>query len=234
MARPPDSDDALALVRDEWLRRVEAEYRSAALTQHLVLWLIQLGCSPDLVRDGLRIVDDELVHAEMSHAVYAAAGGDGAPAIDRAGLALARSDAPLEDDVLRVGVRIFCLGETVAVPLFRHLREAAEEPSARQALDRILVDEVRHRDFGWTLLEWLLEAGDADAVRAQVSAELPGMLADLEHSYGDEAAARAADACPPEARRWGLAPASEYARVLARCRERDYRPRFDRLGIALP
>ena len=27
-------------VRDEWLRRVEQEYRSAATTHHLTLWLI--------------------------------------------------------------------------------------------------------------------------------------------------------------------------------------------------
>ena len=27
----------------EWMRRIEAEYRSAAVTQHLTLWLIQIG-----------------------------------------------------------------------------------------------------------------------------------------------------------------------------------------------
>src|SRR5579883_1834465 len=62
MARPPASN----VVRSEWLRRVEAEYRSAALTQHLTLWLIQVGASPDLVRAGLRIVRDEMTHAAMS------------------------------------------------------------------------------------------------------------------------------------------------------------------------
>ena len=47
-----DSDDAVPAsnaVRAEWARRVEAEYRSAAITQHLTLWLIQMGASPDLI-----------------------------------------------------------------------------------------------------------------------------------------------------------------------------------------
>ncbi len=33
-------------VQHEWLRRVEAEYRSAAIAQHLTLWLTQIGASP--------------------------------------------------------------------------------------------------------------------------------------------------------------------------------------------
>ena len=50
-------------VRQQWLMRVEAEYRSAVLTQELTLWLMQAGASPDLIHDGLRIVEDELMHA---------------------------------------------------------------------------------------------------------------------------------------------------------------------------
>ena len=42
----------------------------------------------------------------------------------------------------------FCI---VAVRLFSRLRQNAAEPVALAALDRILRDEVRHRDFGWTL-----------------------------------------------------------------------------------
>lgn len=143
-AKVPRPTDA---VRREWLRRVEAEYRSAALTQHLTLWLIQIGASPDLVRGGLRIAGDEIAHAEMSHRAYVAAGGDGGASLVRETLELARTPGePLEHDVARVGVETFCLGETVAVPLFKELREPCTVPVARRALDRILRDEVRHRD----------------------------------------------------------------------------------------
>lgn len=215
-------------VRREWLRRVEAEYRSAAITQHLTLWLIQMGASPDLIDDGLRIVKDELAHARLSHRAYVAAGGREAPVLAREALGLRRREGePLEHDVTRAAVEIFCLGETIAVPLFKVLREDCSVPVARRALDRVLRDEVRHRDFGWTLLEWLLETPAAPAVRRLVEAELPGMLHRLRRSYG-----QGGRATIPEAdRAWGLMPSARYAAILERAVGRDYVPRFRKLGF---
>ena len=40
--------------------------------------------------------------------------------------------------MLRASVEIFCLGETLAVPLFKELREQCTVPVARRALDCIL------------------------------------------------------------------------------------------------
>src|SRR6185369_9097271 len=109
-------------VRNEWLRRVEAEYRSATITQQLTLWLIQIGASPDLIRAGLRIVSDELTHSEMSHRVYTAARGTDTPKIARETLGALPAPNPVEHAVVRVAVDVFCLGETIAVPLFKELR----------------------------------------------------------------------------------------------------------------
>ncbi len=220
-------------VRAEWARRVEAEYRSAAITQHLTLWLIQIGVSPDLIHDGIRIVTDELAHAELSHVTFVAAGGHGMQPIPRESLMLRqRPDEALEAAVARYGVEIFCLGETVAVPLFKVLREACVVPTARAALDRVLKDEVRHRDFGWTLLEHLLSLGAAPLVRQVVDAELAGMLARLRRNYapvgGEERSEISA-----EDRAWGLMPIARYGEILEHTLERDYRPRFARLGIAV-
>lgn len=213
-------------VREEWRARIAAEYTSAAIAQHLVLWLIQAGAPPDLIDAGLAIVADELAHSRLSHEVYAAAGGAAPPALDRDGLGLVRTEDTLERDILRACVRVFCLGETVAVPLFRHLRERCTEPIARAALDRILRDEVRHRDFGWDLLDWLLTL--ADDVPERVTAALPGMLAEVEASYGAANLAVAADdgEMPDEERAWGLAPPREYAEILVRAHARDFVPRF--------
>lgn len=226
------SDVALARVRAEWRARIAAEYTSAAITQHLVLWLIQAGAPPDLIDAGLAIVADELVHSRSSHEVYRAAGGSAPPALDRDQLGLARTAAPLEHDLRRVAVRVFCLGETVAVPLFARLREHCREPVARAALDRILRDEVRHRDFGWDLLDWLLALGLAPAT---VEAELPAMLGEVEASYGraNPVVADDAGAITELERAWGLAPPREYAEILAGAIEHDFRPRFAVRGIAL-
>lgn len=225
MTAPP----SVRVVR-EWRARIEAEYRSAALTQHFSLWLIQAGASPDLIADGLRIVTDELAHAELAHAVYCAAGGDTPPHIDRQALSLNARHRDLELDIARVGIEMFCLGETVAVPLFSHFRSACTEASARAALDRVLVDEVFHRDFGWTLLGWLCDGPWAEPVRALAVRELPEMFARLDDSYGDGAREPQSETADDD-RRWGVAPSHEYASILHRTVERDYEPRFARLGI---
>jgi hypothetical protein len=218
-------------VRREWLRRVEAEYRSAAITQHLTLWLIQIGASPDLVHAGLRIAGDEMTHAAMSHRVFSAAGGEGGPKLVRESLGLNRHDAePLEHDVTRVGVEVFCLGETVAVPLFKELREPCSVPSARRALDRILRDEVRHRDFGWTLLEWLLEHPLAKDVRAIIDRELPGWFARIRKSYAPPARGEEPKMSAEE-RAWGLMPVALYRSSVDKALTRDWGPRFHRLDI---
>jgi hypothetical protein len=219
---------ASANVRREWGNRVEAEYRSAAITQQVTLWLIQAGAPPDLITDGLRIVADELAHAQLSHEVYTAAAGDTEPRIDRGSLELPRRPAePVELDLARWGVEIFCLGETIAVPLFRRLREHCTVDPARRALDRILRDEVRHRQFGWDLFDWLLTHPAADNLRAAVRAELPRMFAGLERSYGEANASRQpAGAITDADRAWGLAPAAEYAEILERTFVREFAPRF--------
>lgn len=218
-------------VVEEWGRRVEAEYRSAAITQHLTLWLIQLGVSPDLIHDGLRIVADEMAHAELSHHVFVAAGGTQIKPLVRESLALSqRPNESLEEVVARWGVEIFCLGETVAVPLFKVLREKCTAPSARTALDRVLRDEVRHRDFGWSLLEYLLQSPHEPAVRAVLDRELEGMFRRIRSSYAPEGGQKQTT-IPQADRTWGLMAMARYAEILERTYTRDYKPRFAKLGV---
>lgn len=227
MSTPPASD----LVRTEWLHRVEAEYRSSALTQHLTLWLTQAGASPDLILAGLRISADEIDHADLSMETFVAAGGTGAPALARESLQHALNPAePLELAIARVGVDAFCLGETVAVPLFKQLREGCTVPVARRALDRILRDEVRHRDFGWTLLTWLLDGPHADDVRALLTRELPRYFARVRASYAP-AFAQKYDRIAEGDRAWGLIAPARYGEVVRRTLTRDWKPRFGRLGV---
>ncbi len=224
--------EASERARTEWLRRVEAEYRSAAITQELVLWLIRIAASPDLILDGLRIVKDELKHAELSHAVYVTGGGTAPPHIVRETLGIPRKTTtePLEHDVLRSGVEVFCLGETVAVRLFGELRSQCTVPAARRALDRILRDEVRHRDFGWALLEWLSETPDGAPLVEIARAELPRMFTRLRASYAPRGAQRERE-LPSSERAWGLMPTGLYADILHQVLERDYIPRFAKFGI---
>ena len=228
---PEPEPQASERVRIEWLRRVEAEYTSSAITAELVLWLIRLGASPDLIRDGLRIVDDELEHATLSHVVATRAGSQQRPELVQERLGLRRHpDRSLLLDAALQGVEVFCLGETVAVPLFVAMREGCTVPVARQALDRIVRDEVRHRDFGWTLLQWLLDT-HGEHVRRPIVDALPAMFARLHQSYGQDDFTHRHDEPDDADARWGLIPSPRYHQILLRTFERDYRPRFAHLGI---
>ena len=82
----------------------------------------------------------------------------------------------------------------------------------------------------------LLSTPLADEIPALLAASLPRMLAQLEESYGTGNTAVATDdgAITDADRAWGLAPPRDYAEILARTIERDYRPRFAARDITLP
>ncbi|HTU58634.1 MAG TPA: ferritin-like domain-containing protein, partial [Polyangiales bacterium] len=192
-------------VRVEWQRRVTAEYGPAAITHSLLGWLLRLGASPTLLHEATRIVDDELVHAEMAFAVLNAAGG-GAVALGGALGAEPEPGLSLLENTCALGVRVFCLGETVAVRLFKSLREGTTVEVARQALDRVLIDEVRHRDFGWLLLEWLAQQATWPKLSALIEGRLPAWFAELRVSYGSSDGS-----FDDTFRAWGLMSHAEYA-----------------------
>lgn len=227
-----------AAVIHEWGRRVEAEYRSAALTQELTLWLSRMSAPPALLHQGLRVADDEVVHAELSLAVFSEAGGQSVPTIAPGTLGAPRSGGSLALDVLHCTLRSFCLGETVAVRLFRKLRAHCTVAVARTALDRVLVDEVRHREFGWTLLEWLLappDAPDAGTNRREAERILPQLLEEQRRNYGGQAdSTTPPDTFPALRRAWGLMPVGEYRQTLHTCHLKDYTRLFGELDITIP
>lgn len=217
------------VVATEWARRVAAEYRSAALAQHLGLWLIQLGAPIELIERCAAVVADELVHAELSHAVCRAVGRSEPQVLDRSTLSLPSSEEPLELAALSACTATLCFGETVAVPLFRLLRAGCTEPVPRTALDRIRRDEGRHAAFGWLLLDWLLERTGDDGL-TWLGARIDRLSDGVVTAYGRGGG----PAVGEEARRWGLAPGHEYGEVLRTCWASELIPRFAARGLALP
>ena len=213
-------------VRQEWRRRVVAEYGSADITHSLLGWLLRLGASPTLLHEGARIIDDELVHAEMAFAVLREAGGGNVVLGGELGLEL-EPDLSLLANVCTQGTRVFCLGETVAVRLFKRLRGGATVDVARQALDRVLADEVRHRDFGWLLLEWLSHQSAWPELTKLIEQRLPIWFRELRRNYGTPSHTP----FDVSLRAWGLMPNAEYQAALEETLERDYVPRFAEYGI---
>lgn len=214
-------------VRKVWRRRVVAEYSSAAVTAELLHQVIVLGLSPDTLETCHRIVSDEIAHAELSREVVLAAGGseDDVIPIAREGLLSGRgSGDPLELQVLATVTDVFCCGETVAVPLFRAIREPTSEPVAVAALDRILRDESIHRAFGWDTLDELLELL-GETGRSWVRERAPGYMNRIRQAYRNRGGAE--DICTPTEVRWGRMEPRRYSEITETCIAEVITPRFE-------
>jgi hypothetical protein len=213
-------------VVEEWRRRVAAEYGSAGITAQVLTWGIQAGLPAPLLHTAARIVRDELDHAELSHGVVQALGGDGT-AVDLATEDLAfTADDGLLGNLARTVARSFCIGETLAVPYFAEMRRRAGHPAVLAALDRILADEAAHRAFGWDALDAIL--GIDPAVAPWLSERLPR----LKGTFAGYAAPPDAPALTEDERACGLLEHAEYAALFARTWAEDVAPRFARRGIA--
>ncbi|MBX2797524.1 MAG: ferritin-like domain-containing protein [Myxococcales bacterium] len=222
--------DPLRRIHEEWRNRVAAEYRSAALTAQVVHWTIMAALPEELVTRALRIVQDELDHARLSHDCLVALGGEDLPAV----LDATALQEPVTEGILAALVdsvtRNFCLGETLAVPLFNAMRKHTTHPAARKVLTRVLKDEARHRQFGWDALDALLEL-DVDGVTARVQQRLPSFLEDLRQAYAPEGTAEPLRA---DERAAGLLDLADYQSVFWGTVSEDLPRRFDNRGIEMP
>ncbi len=221
------------VISAEWRRRTESEYTSAAIAQQVTLWLIQLGAPPDLIRDGLGVVADELAHSELSAAVADSAGGTaGAPEIDPGALVLDDGGDRATALVSSI-LRFFCIGETLAVPLFGMLRRRCSVPVALRALDQVLRDETRHRQFGWDVLDWTLLVGGL-SVRDALAELAPVMLNEVASAYAAvDNGAETEAAMSPNVLAWGLAPASDYFSTVSTALAGDVLPRLLARGVLI-
>jgi len=206
-------------VREEWARRVAAEYRSAGITAQVLAWAIQAGLPPELLHLATRIVTDELDHARLSHEVLAAMGGEAEP------VPLAAADLEVAGPLPHALVRAFCLGETFAVPYFAAMLRGTTHPGARAVVERILRDEATHRAFGWEALDAVLALDPA--VVAPLRDAMPALVHDL-RGYADPPPA---PPVTPKERACGLLDHAEYAAIYAMTWAEDVRPRLVARGL---
>ena len=176
---------------------------------------MQLGASPDLVSDGLAIAADELRHSARCVEVFHAAGGTGAVPVDPSALVV-DATGDLVADLLKGVLRLFCLGETLAVAMFAEARTNASVPIAKDVLTEIVRDEVRHRAFGWDALGWLLEQGivATEQMHTQTQALIPDFAKWYPEPHADNIGALE--------RAWGLTPASVAHQLVRRAIEHDW------------
>ncbi|MEC8422787.1 MAG: ferritin-like domain-containing protein [Myxococcota bacterium] len=193
--------------------------------------MIQCGLPRALVDRAQRIVSDELDHAELAHQCMVDLGGRrDAVELDIASLAMLDDAAGPLASLVDTILHAFCLGETLAVPLFAAMRPHTVQPTAAAALQRLLRDEASHRAFGWDALDALLDI-DPCGVRARVKDRLPTALQTFEQAYG-----KVPDGPPltRAERAAGLLDGAAYRAAYHHALVDDIGPRLARRGIDLP
>lgn len=231
MPTPSKPELNTAEVQREWKARVVAEYHSAAFTAELLHKMLQIGAPYDLLYQAHRITKDEMIHAERSFSLYESVGGEeSAVTLREDTLTMPRYEARAFDQVACVAMHSFCLGETLAVPLFRAMARKTTKHRAKLLIQRIVKDESTHREFGWALLDYLCEV-DANRVRALAATHLPGFIAEFKTGYGT--VPDIPEEVGPAEEAYGLMPRTRYASVFDETMRQVILPRFLKRSISL-
>lgn len=160
-----------------WLEDAQAEHASVAAFSRLSLELLAAGAPPRLLEQTHRAALDEVRHAQACFALASAyAGQDLAAGAFPEAVAPGRRAQPVDRDgwlgVLATdSLRDGCLGEGYAARAAAEALLGATDAAVREALGAIALEEARHAELGWEVLEWCLEQG-AESVNRAVAGEL--------------------------------------------------------------
>ncbi|NQZ33170.1 MAG: ferritin-like domain-containing protein [Oceanospirillaceae bacterium] len=212
-----------------WFNQAVAEYTSSARTVELCHWMQQLSISPDLIRDAIRIADDEMVHAQICFDVSQAVGCTKKLPIESMRLHLEREFESHAKSLLLVIVQSYCFGETVAVPLFSAMRKSASEPAVITVFDRILEDEPRHAKFGWLTLAWCYE--NLPQTKQWLPQIVPIALSRMRVAYQNHPPF--APALSEQELAWGIFPRELYGDILEKTIQKTFNQRLVHYGINL-
>jgi hypothetical protein len=214
----------------EWKARIVAEYHSAAFTAELVHLLIRIGAPYDLLYTAHRIIKDELVHAERSFGMFQLLGGkEQLVELRDETLRLPVYSADTFTQVACTALQFFCLGESFAVPLFREMARKTKHHKATLVLKRILRDESVHREFGWSLLDYLLERDEA-TTKEIAKKQLGAFLRQYQRGYGTNSPEYPERVSAKE-EPYGLMPRARYVKVFEEALHQVILPRFAKRGI---
>ncbi|MBJ92845.1 MAG: hypothetical protein CMP23_00055 [Rickettsiales bacterium] len=215
------------IILAEWRARSLAEYRSAALGAEFLAWLLRQGFASDTLQLAQRFVANELDHADMSFEIYAELGGDDDPtSIQEGTLVIPHGfgGSCIERTVLAC-LDLYCIGETLATPLFTAMADATTESGPRQLLERIVADSETQGALGWAVLAELMER-DSKLVTRLAKEQLPNYLSRVERAWGLLPEDWIEPVGPGELR-YGLIPRARYKREFYQCIAEEVLPRLD-------
>jgi len=173
----PFSDEVLFAARQYWSRRAWSEYGAIAESPALLLRFTKERRETDLSLFWTIRTQEEVRHADVCRRMADALGGylpepvtqDLTASVATHGVRGMSFDAdtPLEALI----ASLICCAEVIAFDVFRALIKTTTEPVAKQILQLIFRDEVRHCDFGWFYMDYRapqMTAGELAVVRDKV------------------------------------------------------------------
>lgn len=164
---PPLDDDVRALAVRGWEDRARAEYDGLMSMRFFHGLLIDLNAPSDLQELAVVMMVQEQHHTALCVSAAVALGGSGELSFDVDELRRTRSSRELDEELLRVVLGLFCVGEPLALALLRHTLRAVPKSSFRQVHQRIAPDEALHAWVGRGMLAemrretWCAWPGDA-------------------------------------------------------------------------
>jgi len=220
-----DRDAAIAT----WKGRMVNETISSRVFAGLVPQMLRAGIQPRWIAPIADAVVEELRHGRECAAVVHALGGDPYAEIPTLAELPEHEDAPAVEAVMRNVMSISCLSETVAVALIGAERLRAGPETIRDALGRILADEVRHARTGWELIANLAPEID-DEIRARLNRYL---VVAFRHLVAHELAHLPVGAAPSEqAAEVGVCDGDEARIIFFDTVHNVIIPRLEALGFA--
>ncbi len=159
---------AVESVRKQWQFRMMVEHRSSMVFSQLAQQLFEANASLDAKVVMMRMAQDELRHTGTCAEVIEALGGEAEVEADLTVEPLARhGNATPEERALRNVIYTTCMSEMVACSRFVATLDRTTDPYMRDAMRRLLSDEILHGQFGFHYLAawrpWLDEHPDVRA-----------------------------------------------------------------------
>lgn len=171
------SEEQLFAARQYWSRRAWGEYGAISESPALLLRYTKERRETDLSLFWTIRTQEEARHADVCRRMADALGGylpepvtkalEGSVATHGVRGMSFDADTPLEALI----AALICCAEVIAFDVFRALIKITRDPVAKQVLQLIFRDEVRHCEFGWLYMEHRvpdMSTAELDVVRDKV------------------------------------------------------------------
>lgn len=171
------TEEQLFAARQYWSRRAWGEYGAIAESPALLLRFVKEHREPDLAMFWTIRTQEEVRHADVCRRMADHLGGylpepvskDLQGSVATHGVRGMSFDA--DTSLEAIIAALICCAEVIAYDVFRALIRITTDPVAKQVLQLIFRDEVRHCDFGWQYMDYRvpnMNRDELDEVRDKV------------------------------------------------------------------